>query len=1302
MDKKKDEEMDHFPNTILEEHECVSYEMALLDNIKNSSLATFYSLSKNFQESSKNCDDIATNYCKKDSTTLTKKSTSLSNSSLEIINSFEDCYTLESIPNVIDVHVNNPYESLNTEVFIVTTRDIQLNLSFMAVNFKQKCSDKSYSTTTETNQFFEFNFGQQNLGVDCKILDKIVDGEISVKTTSDLLSFDDPLSTTSAPIIYNAPKFLKNLSPRSLIYENEEVIFRVSFSGTPLPHITWYYNGNILLDNSFCTILCEDRVSLLRINDCSIIKDDDNLACQINNAVGLEYCETKIVKLKNEKNICNINLKNIYDYQGSSVILLTNNKINITKYINKSLSLDLEKDDVKQYDDCDLLMTEISLENFSNYIPIFIQELPKQIFCLENENIHLKCIYKGLPESVVIWKKNGYLLGDSDKLKIICDDGITILKYYNLTEFDCGTYECQIKNGLGMAKCQCNIIVERNLKNTLAIGVEVYSCKEPMEAYLDILVDEKLLDETFKLSTEKRNFVDHCFSEATSSDREGSQTSYFNINSFENCNDETSPTFIKKLPNMKEIIKGENIDFKVLFIGEPIPNIEWEFDPNAVKGDITKTTEDGVAIFKADNIQSDLTLACIAKNPNGTEKCFCKIVLKPGPDGKTIEMQQMRIDNDLSVSHVTEKQEEASDLEIIADTDEFDFEKIDLIGDVFDKSKEIIKCEDGTFNENNIESFMKILQITPEIDNLVNEVTENIFLSLDDEVKNVIKKQKLDVADEEISSEKSKNLVTISNENSLSTKIYDNVDSNIISNNIIEIDEMLHSQLSNNASTSDYQNKQDIEQQNECENNMSLEMIKVLSDDDFDIIDIKANLEKDDNKEKLYDKNNLVATSMNIPNENDNIRINNIDSTDGIINELGIENTLNENVASLDSQSDDLPTPDDYELLEKMEEDEATLNKKISGDNLICTEYKEEINAINIKSDIESINDVDINKSNENELTIINTKEGMQDNLEENRCEQEILDNDLHLRERLESSTDELVGNIVHQAIKDFDSIHKSDKMEKKTKEKESSINGEYNIEEINELSTKEEIRNENKDNIIQIENLELDAGGKKVKIENVVTNVTASKPDDNCNLNLEVLYEEYDECEGAFKARKNDTKKLKKNLDKESNLKDKKIKNKTINQEMVNNVDKTVEINRESDIYEIQVEVIYESFDEIQKVMMTTQNAINMEIEIKVEKESQNEIVNVEVFDEEYEELVSDSYKDERKIKGNKKRKGSERNSKNNKKVEIEGRIKEEKKLMLNESKMEGIEATLTVGREEDDNKQSTDIDNEKEEVLI
>uniref|UniRef100_A0A0K0FDN1 Ig-like domain-containing protein n=1 Tax=Strongyloides venezuelensis TaxID=75913 RepID=A0A0K0FDN1_STRVS len=635
IDEEKRVETDNFPSTILEEYEYVSFVPSLLTDKKTSSLTTFYSVTENLQELLKNTDHEVQR-SRVDSVTLTEKSTLSSISSLEFVHNFDSCYSQEFIPHVIDIHLHNPYKSLDTDIVIDTIRNIQLQSTFKTPKLKEKSLDESYSVISEINQFFELSFDPQKLESSFTILDKIVDDEISVKTISDMMLFPDSLSITSTTTTYNAPKFLKTLSPNSIVFENEAVILRVSFSGIPLPHITWYCNGNILLNNSICTILCEDGVSLLRISDSNILNNDDYITCQIDNAAGSEYSETKIRKLKNETRICNVNLKNINDYQGISISLLESDKANMIRDIDKSLSLELE---VIENGDHNLLGGEVSLKNFYFERPIFIQELPKQIFCLENENINFKCIFKGFPEPVVTWKKNGYLLSDSSKLNIICEDGITILKLYNLIEFDSGVYECQINNGLGIEKCQCHVTIERNVKNTSTVAIEIRCCKEPQESYLGILVDEKLLNERINGNADKKNFIGFRFTEAILLNEDDTQSISSSHESLDDGNDESSPIFVTKLPEMKKITKGESIDFKVLFIGEPIPDIRWEYDSNTIKGNITKTIEDGVAIFTADNIQSDLILTCIAQNRNGTERCSCKIVLKSKADGETNNLE---------------------------------------------------------------------------------------------------------------------------------------------------------------------------------------------------------------------------------------------------------------------------------------------------------------------------------------------------------------------------------------------------------------------------------------------------------------------------------------------------------------------------------------------------------------------------------------------------------------------------------------------------------------------------------------
>lgn len=46
--------------------------------------------------------------------------------------------------------------------------------------------------------------------------------------------------------------------------------------------------------------------------------------------------------------------------------------------------------------------------------PIFVTKLPQKLYVRENDNIYLKCSYKGVPYPTIQWKKNGNLIGNNE------------------------------------------------------------------------------------------------------------------------------------------------------------------------------------------------------------------------------------------------------------------------------------------------------------------------------------------------------------------------------------------------------------------------------------------------------------------------------------------------------------------------------------------------------------------------------------------------------------------------------------------------------------------------------------------------------------------------------------------------------------------------------------------------------------------------------------------------------------------------------------------------------------------------
>jgi hypothetical protein len=73
--------------------------------------------------------------------------------------------------------------------------------------------------------------------------------------------------------------------------------------------------------------------------------------------------------------------------------------------------------------------------SMSTIKPVFVTKLPAKLYVKENDNIYLKCSYKGSPHPTIQWKKNGNLIGNNKWVIITKENNNLIPKthdYYRL------------------------------------------------------------------------------------------------------------------------------------------------------------------------------------------------------------------------------------------------------------------------------------------------------------------------------------------------------------------------------------------------------------------------------------------------------------------------------------------------------------------------------------------------------------------------------------------------------------------------------------------------------------------------------------------------------------------------------------------------------------------------------------------------------------------------------------------------------------------------------------------------------
>uniref|UniRef100_A0A2P2HZE6 Peroxidasin-like n=3 Tax=Hirondellea gigas TaxID=1518452 RepID=A0A2P2HZE6_9CRUS len=88
--------------------------------------------------------------------------------------------------------------------------------------------------------------------------------------------------------------------------------------------------------------------------------------------------------------------------------------------------------------------------------PVIMKEPLDQTAEAGQREVRLKCEVEGLPAPTVVWKKDGYLMQDSERYKIEADGSLYV---YNISRDDAGMYECSAQNSVGFVAARASLTV---------------------------------------------------------------------------------------------------------------------------------------------------------------------------------------------------------------------------------------------------------------------------------------------------------------------------------------------------------------------------------------------------------------------------------------------------------------------------------------------------------------------------------------------------------------------------------------------------------------------------------------------------------------------------------------------------------------------------------------------------------------------------------------------------------------------------------------------------------------------------
>ncbi|KAK6020643.1 immunoglobulin I-set domain protein [Ostertagia ostertagi] len=75
---------------------------------------------------------------------------------------------------------------------------------------------------------------------------------------------------------------------------NENIQLKCTFSGQPLPAVTWEKDGNLVDMNKNYNIITEDGVTILRL-ECTTLEDNAIFSCTVANSFGMQTATCKVI-----------------------------------------------------------------------------------------------------------------------------------------------------------------------------------------------------------------------------------------------------------------------------------------------------------------------------------------------------------------------------------------------------------------------------------------------------------------------------------------------------------------------------------------------------------------------------------------------------------------------------------------------------------------------------------------------------------------------------------------------------------------------------------------------------------------------------------------------------------------------------------------------------------------------------------------------------------------------------------------------------------------------------------------------
>ncbi|KAI1702784.1 immunoglobulin domain-containing protein [Ditylenchus destructor] len=294
-----------------------------------------------------------------------------------------------------------------------------------------------------------------------------------------------------------------------------------------------------------------------------------------------------------------------------------------------------------------------------NHVAPEFQAVIEDLDCNEGDTVRFKSVMTGDPDPEVIWYVNGVPLTESEKIKMINEDGICILTISDVSRHFDGIVTCQGKNRLGTAACDARLRVrvppmapqfDRPLEDRVVTENSAVMFEVDVSGYPDPTVDfylngKKLIhgqegveivqrDGNYKVTIQNCQIDKHdgeILARAINEHGQAESRARLTVEPEEE-ESRSAPTFIKDIED-QTVKFGQEATFETVVKGSPNPVVYWfingqklENGMPGVRIETSNTTDHKIVL---DSSRFAGTVLCRAENIIGRFETKAKLIVLP-------------------------------------------------------------------------------------------------------------------------------------------------------------------------------------------------------------------------------------------------------------------------------------------------------------------------------------------------------------------------------------------------------------------------------------------------------------------------------------------------------------------------------------------------------------------------------------------------------------------------------------------------------------------------------------------------